>query len=132
MGFQVRVSKYTSSPIFNEPFLGKCVYGKVFKKHFCWSLSNISWVFKLKFVFLESGPLLYVHMFPLLLDCLEFFFSYLSYFKDDQLSLLCRAIVLVSIALGGDKNGRISFGANQKKAIFLGSRVDQCISHANF
>ena len=84
------------------------------------------------FVFLESGPLLDVHMFPLLLDCLEFFFSYLSYFKDDQLSLLCRAIVLVSIALGGDKNGRISFGGNQKKAIFLGSRVDQCISHANF
>ena len=65
-------------------------------------------------------------MFPLLLDCLEFFFSYLSYFKDDQLSLLCRAIASVSIALGGYKNGRNFFWGQSEESYF--SRVVGWIS----
>ena len=41
-----KVSRRASSPEFFDKLLRKkCIYGKILKKHFCWILSNISWVF---------------------------------------------------------------------------------------
>ena len=47
-----KVSKWTSpSEFFNKPLKGKFFYGKFLKKHFCWNLLNISWVFESNFCF---------------------------------------------------------------------------------
>ena len=69
---------------------------------------------------------LFFQLFPLLLDCLTFGFSYtpLLHLIDDQLSLLCGTIVLDDIVLGSNKNGGKLSRGNYVKAIYFGSIIN--------
>ena len=62
----------------------------------------------------------FFQLFPLLLDCLTFGFSYSPLL---QLSMLCRTIVWNAIVLGGNKKGGKLSGGNYVKAIYLGSII---------
>ena len=68
---------------------------------------------------------LFFQLFPLLMDCLKFCFSYshLLHVVDDLLSMLCRAIVWDDIVLGSNKKGGKLSGGNYVTAIYLESIV---------